>query len=138
MEHLSIQSKQCLDMVNTLKNDLFHPKNILLKETDPEKFNQMIADRYKLLIANYLPIFKMVMNNPEKVENDFLMMMLSNMDRLKSGQITKEQADKNMGELFAQRFVYPLCDMSKEKDIQKKMGNIQRRNKYRKNRIYTF
>lgn len=76
-----------------------------LKKKSNEQFIEKLTNNFTFFQMNYPTIFDLIIKN-ENLE--YLTMMLDMKDKIDSGQESKENVEKNIGELLAKDFIYPI------------------------------
>lgn len=103
---------------NKILNDIISMRDSILENTSGAGMN-FYEDKYPYLYKHAPTMFRMV------YENDFdympiVTVMLDKHRRIQEGEITHEDASKDLGESLAEKFIYPNIDLSKEPSLQDK------------------
>ena len=87
-------------------------EQIYLKNTNFELYKYRFESNFPEFNEKYPTILKKIINGDDL---KYLEKMLNAMDAIENNQVTKEQAEKVLGEELAEEYLYPLVNKNKKK-----------------------
>lgn len=82
-------------------------ENIELKESNLEEYKQLVMRTYPKFHYNYPTLFFMIIENPDKFDNDRFNDLIENKKKIERNETTLDEASKKIGEEYYNEFVKP-------------------------------
>lgn len=99
-------------MIRTLSN----PSVIEIERTNKEEFIKYMADKYYRLRDLSMSLYDMVLEQRDNFDFPRLQSILIDRDRIRNGDISFEDASKEVGEQYFNEFVKPIVDKLPKND----------------------
>lgn len=77
---------------------------VLLKESNPPAYEEKMEQRFPEFALHYYAVFKKVISGEDITP---LFQMLAEIDKIHKGQKSLEQVEKELGEEYANKYIYP-------------------------------
>lgn len=109
-------SKEILAYAQSLINEV---KNVPEQLRQSAKFEVSIIKKHKIFYDTYKMAVKTILRYGENFDLNELKTMLELRDKLKAGQISKEDANKEIGQKYYNRFAAPVVAKLQRKNKKK-------------------
>jgi len=95
-----------------------------LSKKDYKKYSKTMKEKFPEFSTKYMSIFDMVISGEDITP---LIEMLAQIDSVKKGKKTMEQAEDELRDSLAEQFVYPNLSAKQKKDVKKYMDKNKRK-----------
>jgi len=87
---------------------------------DNSEYEKHMEDKFPFFSSRYFGIFRKLINGEDITP---LLTMCKSINEIKSGNITMEQAEKQLGEGLAEKYIYPNLTKEQKKKIKDTLKN---------------
>jgi len=95
-----------------------------MKNTDPNGYEMHMETKFEKFADRYYGLFKKVSSGDDLTP---LLSMLEAIEKIKAGKITMEDAEANLGDELAERFVYPKLSKNQSNEIRNSVKNSRKK-----------
>lgn len=113
-----------LDKVYEILQYMDDNNMIKLKNEDDKKYIKKMEERFPAFSDRYYSLFQKIISGDDLTH---LFSMLAEIEKIKSGSKTIEDAEKDLGQQLAQQYIYPKVPNSKPKNKTKTKKKKNRR-----------
>lgn len=111
------RGQKILAHIKVLQKFIQEPEVIELCNSDNEKYNELLIEKFSQLKNNNEQLFKIASSHVlNEEEYNILHMMLSKIDKIDNNEITEKDASIDVGQNLYNQYVKPHIDEEKEKN----------------------
>jgi len=112
-------SKWIIDYVEMLIEEV---KSVPKEQRDVVSFHQSMASKHQTFFAKYPHLLTMICDQAEDFDLVRLREMLGQRDQIRRGEKNLEDANKEMGQKYFDKYVSPHIDWEKERAARRRAG----------------
>ena len=111
------RGQKILAHIKVLQKFIQEPEVVELCNSDNEKYNELLIEKFSQLKNNNEQLFKIASSHVlNEEEYNILHMMLSKIDKIDNNEITEKDASIDVGQNLYNQYVKPHIDEEKEKN----------------------
>mgnify|MGYP001323859278 CR=1 FL=1 len=111
------RGQKILAHIKVLQKFIQEPEVIELCNSDNEKYNELLIEKFSQLKNNNEQLFKIASSHVlNEEEYNILHMMLSKVDKIDNNEITEKEASVDIGQNLYNKYVKHHIDEEKEKE----------------------
>ena len=120
---------EILDKIVEILEYMGKDEIIKLKQEDDGEYSKHMEEKFPAFSFRYFSLFQKVISGDNLTH---LFSMLGAIERIKKGELTAEEAEKNLGEELAEEYIYPNVPGSKPNGQREINNSKQKRSKRKK------